>query len=480
MAKIKYSDSLLIGRNFEQKEMRNFLTTKQSELVAVFGRRRVGKTFLIKKVYDKEMTFHITGMHNVTRKLQLENFIQARNTFFPRSKKQPEPKTWMAAFAQLKELLQKPTRKKRVLFFDEFPWLASGSSEFMRVFDNFWNAWAVDHNLLVVICGSAASWMITNVINNAGGLHNRVTQRIHLKPFTLQETELLLQHNGVQMPRQNIIRLYMSMGGIPYYLKEVKRGQSAVEAINNAYFGRQAALHGEFDNLYKALFKSPEKHIAVIRALAGKWKGLTRWEIINKTKMTTGGGLSAILEELEMSDFIQSYEPYGRKERGKLYRLTDEYSLFYIHFIASNKNQSRYWLKKSNTPQAKAWSGYAFESLCMKHIDGIKKELGISGIHTSESAFIRRKDTTSPGCQIDLLIDRADNVINICEMKFYDGQYVLTSHDVKQLQQKRNVFQSTTKTRKQLLITLITTQGFYTNIHAHIADRQVTMDALFL
>lgn len=479
MAKIRKSKTELSGRDFEYKKMRDLLLTRQSELVAVFGRRRVGKTFLIKQVYEREMIFYITGMQDVNRKTQLENFAQARNRFFPRSKKMGTPKNWMQAFQQLKNILGKQSKKKRVLFFDEFPWLASGSNEFMRVFDNFWNAWAIDQNLLVVICGSAASWMITNVINNAGGLHNRVTQRIHLKPFTLRETEQFLQDNGVHMPRQAILQLYMSMGGIPYYLREVKRGQSAIEAINHSYFGKQAGLYGEFDNLYKALFKNYQKHVEVVRALAAKWKGLNRQEIIDRTKMATGGGLSTILEELETSDFIQSYLPYGKKERDKLYRLTDEYSLFYIHFIESNKNQEKYWLKKFNTPQAKAWKGYAFESLCMKHVEGIKKELGISGIHTSESSFMKRKDATTPGCQIDMLIDRADNCINICEMKFYEGQYVLTANDVKVLQQKRNIFQESTKTKKQLFITLITTQGLYNNAHAYIVDKQVKMDALF-
>jgi uncharacterized protein len=480
MAKLFNTQTALVGREEEHRRMRALLKSGQAELLAIVGRRRVGKTFLIKKVYEKEMAFYMSGIQDVDRHRQLANFTDARNQFFPESKKLAIPKTWQQAFTQLKQLLAKSARKKKVLFFDELPWLASGSSEFMKVFDNFWNTWASTQNVIVVICGSAASWMITNIINHKGGLHNRVTQRIWLKPFTLRETEHYFSQRAIAMPRHSIMQVYMAMGGIPYYLREVKKGESAAQAVNNAFFGRQAPLYGEFDNLYKALFKNYQKHIAVVRALASKWKGLTRHEIMKTARMNTGGGLSVILDELETSDFIQSYVPFGKKERDKLYRLTDEYSLFYLHFIEPHKNQGSFWIKNFNSPEAKAWSGYAFESLCMKHITGIKKELGISGIYTAEASFVKRKDNTTPGCQIDMLIDRADNAINICEMKFYNGAYTMTAADVKNLQQKRNVFQQVTGTRKQLFITLITTQGLYANPHAHIADQQVKMGALFL
>jgi len=459
--------------------MRKFLETNSSELLAVVGRRRVGKTFLIKKTYENEMAFHITGIQDVSRKIQLDNFVAARNSFFPKSIQFAKPKTWFEALVQLKELLGSRSKKKRVIFFDELPWLASGSKEFLKVFDNFWNSWAVDQNLVVVICGSSASWMITNIINNKGGLHNRVTQRIHLKPFTLQETEDYFLQQSITMPRYSIIQIYMAMGGIPYYLREVQKGDSASQSIDKAYFGKQAALYGEFENLYRALFKNHQKHVEVIKALASKWKGLTRQELIDATSMKTGGGLSTILDELESSDFIHSYLQYGKKERDKLYRLTDEYSLFYLRFIESNKNQTGYWLKNFKTPTATAWNGYAFESLCMKHVYGIKNGLGISGVYTQEASFLKRKDNTTTGCQIDVLIDRADNAINICEMKFYDGLYTIDAQEVRSLQQKRNVFQKSTGTRKQLFITIITTQGLYENENVHIADKQLDMNVLF-
>ncbi len=480
MAKVQKNAIALIGRDLERRRMKDLLETKESELLAVVGRRRVGKTFLIKKVYEQELVFHITGIQQVNRRTQLQNFVEARNKFFPKSKNIEIPKNWFEAFGQLKELLKKEQRKKRVLFFDELPWMATGSTEFLKTFDHFWNSWAVDQNVVVVICGSATSWMIANIIKDIGGLHNRVTQRIHLKPFTLRETEAYFAAKSIKLPRYSILQIYMTMGGIPYYLREVKRGESATQAIDRIFFGKQAALYGEFDNLYRALFANHEKYIAVIRALATQWKGLSRQEIIDATFFPTGGGLSAVLEELESSDFIHAYLPYEKKQRDKLYRLTDEYSLFYIRFIEPHKNQPSYWLKNYNTPAVKAWSGYAFESLCMKHVEGIKKSLGISGVYTQEASFVKRKDKTTAGCQIDMLIDRADNAINLCEMKFHNGPYTLTYDDVKILQQKRNVFQQVTATKKQLFITLITAQGLYPNKHTYVADKHLDMDTLFL
>ncbi len=478
MADIQKSFSV-IGRDFETQKMKGFLTSPESELVAIIGRRRVGKTFLTKKVYQNEMVFHITGMKDVTRSLQLDNFVEARNDFFPESKSFAKPSNWLKAFAQLKELMGKPKKKKRVLFFDELPWLASNSNEFLKVFDNFWNSWAINQNLIVVICGSSASWMITNIINDTGGLHNRITQNIHLYPFTLAQTEKYLLAKDINMPRQSLITLYMTTGGIPYYLNEIEKGNTAVQSVNKMYFGKKASLKNEFENLYKALFSNYEKHILVTRALASKWMGLTRTEIVVHTNMESGGAISSILNELETSGFIQSIRPFGKQQRETLYRLTDEYSLFYIHFIEVNKHIENFWIKKYNTPTVKSWQGYAFENICLKHIEGIKQSLGISGILTSESSFYKRKDTDSAGCQIDLLIDRADNAINICEMKFYDGAYTLTEENVKSLQQKRNIFQEKTKTKKQLFLTLISTDGVTENKYNMLIDKHLDSSSLF-
>ncbi len=478
MADLKIVNQL-VGRDFELNKMRGFMNQSESELLTVIGRRRVGKTFLIKHAYRDEIVFHITGLKDASSSLQLENFVEARNQFFVTGRLFEKPKNWLSAFSQLNQLLGKPKKKKRVLFFDELPWLASGSDSFLKAFDHFWNTWAIDQNLIIVICGSSASWMITNVINHKGGLHNRVTQKINLQPFTLHETEEYLLSRGINMPRKSLISLYMATGGVPYYLKEIQKGMTAVQAINDMYFGKKASLAGEFENLYRALFTNYEKHIKVIRALASKWAGLTRAEVVELTKIPTGGAISVILNELETSGFIQSIRPFGKQQRESLYRLTDEYSLFYLHFIEANYHTNDYWLKKYNTQTVKIWQGYAFENLCLKHIEGIKQTLGISGILTSESSFYKRKDESSQGCQIDLLIDRADNAINICEMKYYDGAYSLTDENIKELERKRNIFKDKTKTKKQLFLTLISVDGLTENKNNMLIDKHLEASALF-
>jgi uncharacterized protein len=473
-------NTTIVARKNEVARLRKLLTSKESELVAVLGRRRVGKTFLVKQVYAKEMLFKITGLEDAPKKEQLENFAIALSEAKGQKDIMAAPKTWVAAFQKLKEFIEENrTNEKKVIFFDELPWLASIRSGFIQAFDNFWNSWAVDKNLIVVICGSAATWMITNIIDSNGGLHNRVTKKIHLDPFTLTEVEKYFKSKAINLPRYEIASLYMALGGIPYYIKEVEKGDTAATAIDRICFGKKAHLYGEFNKLYKALFKNYEDHIAVVKALAKKHKGLSRNELLGITKLASGGGFSLILRELEESSFITSYKPFGKKERDTLYRLTDEYSLFYLDFIEKNSTNEGIWLKQYTSTSVKTWNGYVFESLCMKHIAPIKKMLGISGIYTEESSFFHSGNSIADGFQIDLLIDRNDNAINLCEMKFYNTEYVFTADNAKKLRQKKANFIALTNTKKQVITTLITTYGLTLNAHSSIVDNCLKLDALF-
>jgi uncharacterized protein len=479
MVNNKNTSTALIGRSNEIAQMRELLQSRQSELLAVLGRRRVGKTFLIKNVYRNELCFYLTGIENSNRSIQLGNFVAARNEYFPAKKKLESPKNWFEAFEQLKQLLGKAKAKKRVLFFDEFPWLAHHSKEFMAVFDHFWNTWAINQNIVVVICGSAASWIIKNVINQKGGLHNRVTAKIHLKPFTLLETELFLQYKGLNLPRVQVVQFYMVFGGIPFYLNEIRKNKSVVENINNCFFAANAQLGNEFNNLYKALFKNAHLHLKLVKVLASKWKGLTRKEIIKATKINSGGGLSTVLSELEQSDFIQSYIPIGKAERDRLYRLTDELSVFYIHFVQKNTAVNDYWVKQYKSPAALAWQGFAFESLCIRHIDAIKYALGISGIGTRQSSYVQHGTTQKPGFQIDLLIERDDRAINICEMKFYDGAYNISNADANSIRLKTDALRFAQRKQMQVFTTFITVAGISAGKNSYLVDQVITLDSLF-
>jgi uncharacterized protein len=469
----------LVGRKTEYDSMRELLNSRESELLAVIGRRRVGKTFLIKHTYAAEMVFQITGIQDSKRNVQLKNFIEARNEYFPKADLKKDPKTWFEAFTQLKQLLKSAPKSKRVVFFDELPWLAECSTEFLPAFDHFWNSWAVNQRIIVVICGSAASWMIKNIINDTGGLHNRVTARVYLDPFTLKETEYYLAERGVKMPRMSIMNIYMATGGIPYYLREIKKNHTELTAIDHLYFGAKAPLKGEFDNLYKSLFQKSERHVSVIKALAKKWKGLTRSEIAYASGLSSGGTLTEVLQELETSYFISSSQPYGKKERDTIYRLTDEYSMFYIKFIEQNELTKNYWLQMKKDSMMTAWQGFAFETLCMKHVDGVKKGLGISGINSSNHSFVKKADAYSDGCQIDLLIERADNALHICEIKYRNSISTLTKIDVQKMQVRKQALNEMYGHKKQIFTTFITTLGLKLNTHAYEINNTITLNNLF-
>ncbi len=472
----------LIGRKQEQAILREAFNAKEAEMVAVFGRRRVGKTYLVRSVFENQIDLEFTGVQNAPIQEQLKTFFFFIKQYANPSTALKQPKTWLDAFLQLITVLEtkKPFEKRKIIFFDELPWLATHRSGFLRAFGFFWNNWASKNNILIIICGSAASWMIQKVVKDKGGLHNRITKRIYLKPFSLTETETYFESRNVKLNRYQTVLIYMVMGGIPHYLKEVKKGRSAIQNMEAICFLDGGLLTNEFENLYPALFKNADNHIEVIRALATKWKGLTRSEIIKITKLSNGGGLTKVLNELNHSGFISAYYPFGKRKKDMLYRLTDEYSLFYINFIEKQKrNIEGLWQALSQTQKFKSWSGYAFESLCLKHISQIKEALRIGGIYAEPSSFIFKGDDTYEGTQIDLLIDRNDQVINLCEIKFYSEEFTITKAYAKQLRNKKSIFKGVSQTKKHIFLTMITTFGLKENQYSQEIDNSLTMDVLF-
>ena len=466
----------LIGRQKEIKKLQRYVASKKSEFVAIYGRRRVGKTYLVREVFEGQFAFQMTGLNNVNMKDQLSQFHAALVQHSPQDTAIKPAKTWLNAFLQLIELLEsKKTIGKKIIFLDELPWLDTHKSKFLSAVEYFWNSWAsARRDILLIVCGSAASWMIKNLLNNKGGLHNRTTARIKLEPFSLAETEAFLRYKNIFFDKYQIILLYMVLGGIPYYLDNVEPGLSAMQNINALCFERNAILRSEYDNLYASLFKRAERHKAVVEALAKKKKGLTRSEITTMTKLSNGGGLTRILSELEESTFIRHYQPFGKTERDALYQLIDPYSLFYLNFIRnSSPDDEHFWVNIHDTPTYKAWNGYAFEMVCLHHIPQIKKALGISGIQTSVASWYNE------AAQIDLLIDRKDQVINLCEMKFSIHPYVITKKYADNLRNKIGTFKAATNTQKTVFLTLITTYGLVQNQYAYLAQNKLSMEALF-
>jgi len=473
---------LLIGRIAERKILEEVLESPSSELLAIFGRRRVGKTFLIRSFFKKQLIFELSGVHNANATEQLLNFSRAMAEALGSRLAPATPKNWTEAFWQLKEFAT-PILKKRkaVIFIDEFPWLSSHKSGFLSAFEYFWNQWASQQpNLIVAICGSAATWMIKKVVNSKGGLHNRLTRKIRLLPFTLHETELYLKKNNIYLDRYQILNVFMVMGGVPHYLKELKKGESAIQAIDRLCFTKDGLLSTEFVNLYRSLFEAADRHIAVVKALADKPSGLTRNEIIAACNLKSGGTTSILLEELVESGFITPYLPLHKNANKSIYKLSDEYSLFYLKFIEHSRSTGAgTWLKKSSTSSWKSWSGYAFEGICMKHLSNIKQALGIAGVFTETSAW-RDAPKTGNGTQIDLLLDRQDNVISVCEMKFSNTEFAIDKTYAAELQYKLDAFRRESKTKKTLFLAMVTTHGIKSNMYATgLVQNEVTMDDLF-
>ena len=468
----------IVGRKEEQIVLNQLLESNRPEFLAVYGRRRVGKTFLIRQVFSGQIAFQMTGIARANTSQQLGNFFAVIKELDKGIEQENLPKNWFEAFGILKNYLQRLNAPKKVVFFDELPWIDTPRSNFLSALEHFWNSWASDRpDIVLVVCGSAASWMINKVINNRGGLYNRVTQRIRLLPFTLRETESFLRSGKVTLDRYQILQLYMVVGGIPFYLSEIRQGMSAFQEIDRLAFSPNGFLTTEYSNLYRSLFNHADRHIAIVETLAGKPQGLSREGIVQSSGMKDGGTLTTVLRELEESGFLNKSYPFGKKIKDSIYRLSDQYSLFYLKFI---KDQHRAgagsWLSRIDSPAWRAWSGYAYESICLQHIGAIKKALGVSGVYTEESSWIDKNRSV----QIDLLIDRRDHVINLCEVKFTQHPFVLTKPYKEELEKKIFTFKEETQTRKSVFPTLITTFGLKDGVHSlGFIQNVVTMDDLF-
>lgn len=467
----------LIGRKVEVKRLRSFLKSHKSEFVAVYGRRRVGKTFLIRKAFNNEFSFQLTGLANVSMKQQLSQFHATLFKHASRLNWEPQAATdWFIAFRQLAEYLEKlPKEEKKLIFLDELPWLDTRNSKFISGLEHFWNSWAsARDDIVLIVCGSAASWMLKHLIKNRGGLHNRITDRIKLNPFTLEETETFLQSKNAIYNRYQTLLLYMAFGGIPFYLDFIKAEKSAMQNINDLCFHPDAPFRLEYESLYASLFNKHQRHIAIIEALAKKGKGLTRNDLLSQTKLSDGGGFTRILKELEESNFIRRYKNFGKKQNEGLYQLVDLFSLFYLKFIKNtDEDDHEFWLNTIETPTFFTWSGYAFEMVCLHHVPQIKKALGITGVQTSVSNW------HSQEAQIDLVIDRKDQTINLCEMKFSVNPFLIDKKYSANLKNKIGSFRQVTNTQKALFLTLITTYGLTENKYSDTVRNNLTMDILF-
>lgn len=472
---------MLIGRKLEKEELLATLESEESQFVAVYGRRRVGKTFLVRETFSNQFAFYHTGLAKGTLNDQLAEFQESlRQAGMKRPRR---AKTWIEAFHQLSELLSSMNGvTKKVIFIDELPWMDTPKSNLLSALEHFWNGWAsARKDIVLIICGSATAWVQKKILNNYGGLHNRVTIKMRLMPFSLAECEQYVESQGMAFSRKELMLGYMAMGGIPYYWSLLKKKWSLDQNIDNLFFKYDAPLRNEYEALYASLFKYPEPYMKVVVALGKERRGMLREEILKNTKLSDNQSFATILRDLEQCGFIRKYMAPGKKTRGAFFQLIDNYTLFYLNFVKEDKgNDEHFWTNSIDTSIRNAWCGLAFERLCLWHIPQIKAALGIQGVVSSVYSWRTEASETHKGAQVDLLIDRRDNVINLCEMKYSDDVYALDAEEEEKLRNRKTAFQQDTNTRKSIHTTLVTTYGMHKNAHSGIVQSVVTMNELLM
>ena len=479
----------IIGREQEIEKLENYISSRKSEFIAIYGRRRVGKTFLVKELFENRFAFRVTGKDNVTTKEQLTSFSFALNDQLGI---ETDVTNWPEAFRLLQKALEKMTDGTKIIFFDELPWFDTYASNFISALEHFWNDWAFYRSdIKLIACGSATTWMLNQVINSRGGLHNRITHNILLSPFKLHEVEEYFKSQGFYYERPEIIECYMALGGVAYYLSLFENNKSVAQNIQQLCFTRGGELTEEFERLFNSLFKKADNHLAIVTALKNKGKGMTRLDLLDATGLANNGRFSQILKELEQCDFIRSYTPFGKSKKDMMYQLIDPFCLFYFKFM-HNKGDflDNHWIKMQTTAEYESWCGHAFEIVCLHHINEIVKALGIDGSINTPCSWSYRPATKvlandeadedlKHGTQIDLLIDRSDRSISICEMKYCNGEYEISKAYDAHLAHRLKVFKKVTKTTKTLIPTFVTPHGLYNNMYARKINRQVTGNDLF-
>ena len=475
----------MIGREREKKELLDLYDSNRCELVAVYGRRRVGKTYLVEEVFGNDFTFRHAGLSPVDHekkgflKAQLEQFYFSLLKHGMKAKKKPS--SWMEAFYYLECFLEEhDDGNRQLLFIDELPWLDTPRSGFLTAFEGFWNNWGCRRkNLMLIVCGSASSWILDNLINNHGGLYNRITYEIKLSPFNLNECEKFYLDQGLDMSRYDMVTSYMVLGGIPYYMGYFKRQNSLAQNIDLLFFDSNAKLRDEYNRLFDSIFDRPEIMKSIVRTLSTRRIGLKRSELLKKLKMKEGEVFSKCLNALVTSDFVLKYIPFGEKANECYYKLIDPFCLFWLHFVeGKNINDTGFWQKNLTSQPVVTWQGLAFENICFNHVPQIKKALGILGVMANYSAW-HIKDQKNGGVQIDMLLSRNDHIINMCEMKFYGGDYTVESNDYKSILKRKEALLEQTDKKTAVHSTLITTFGLEQNKYSSVFTNIITLNDLF-
>lgn len=478
--------SNIIGRKEEINKLAQFLNSSKSEFIAIYGRRRVGKSYLVEEVYKDKIAFRAIGAfikdkdERTYKQIQLDHFYESLiDSGMPEDAQRPT--NWREAFRLLKKYLEGLRTKRRVVFLDELPWLAGPqSSEMITELGYFWNSWADrQRNIVLVVCGSATSWMLDNVIRDYGGLHGRLTGTIRLLPFTLNECELYYKKHGFHLSRYEMAVSYMAFGGIPYYLDRMDREKNLSENIDDFFF-KDDKIHQEFKDVYTGLYATSERYVDVVKTLGTKFYGMTRRELADAIGIELGGTFSKILDNLHESGITREYPRYGKERVETVYQLKDFFSLFYMHFIHGKGTGAGNWRTIQRTPTFYTWAGNTFEMLCIEHLEQIKEALRIATI--SRNYCWSGKGPNGSAAQIDLVLEwKGERTDYLCEMKFSEHEFVIDKQYENELANKIDAFlvsKQHTKTHSVQLV-MVTTEGVQRGVHSKDVNQQVTLDDLF-
>ena len=477
----------MVGRKKEIQELNDLYSSGNAEFVAIYGRRRVGKTYLVDQTFEGRITFRHTGLSPIENRKTDDGLLRSQLRSFHESMLRQGleadhcPKDWMEAFFMLSMALQKiDDGSRQLIFLDELPWMDTPRSFFITALENFWNGWACHRpNFMLIVCGSANSWIMNKLVNNHGGLYGRLTYQIKLSPFTLGECEEYFKSRNIDLTRYDIVQSYMILGGIPYYMGYMKRQLSLAQNIDNMFFIKGAQLRDEYNRLFSSVFDNPDRVKEVVAFLSRRNAGYTRDEIAAYLEISNGGTLSVILSALVASDFVIKYVPFGLSKRKVHYKLVDQFCLFYLKFVEGHDSLSEgFWLQNLSSQNIVTWRGLAFENVCFNHISQIKNALGISGVKTTQSAWSKRGDDEE-GAQIDLLISRADNIVNLCEIKFYNDLFTVDGDYYRVMMRRQSLLEPYLKRGMGIHNTLITTFGLFRNKYSGVFTNVVTLDELF-
>lgn len=477
---------MIIGRKRELESLEKCFSSKEAQFVTVYGRRRVGKTFLIREFFKGKRCyfFHATGIQGGNMAAQLEKFSHALSKTFHGGARMAVPRNWSEALQALQYEIER-VEGKVVIFLDELPWMATRRSRLLQEIDYYWNnIWAGMSTIILVLCGSSSSWIVRKIIKGKGGFYKRTTLKLPIQPFSLSETREFLRHKKIRLNEKNIVSLYMSLGGVPYYLNLVESQKTSQKNIQRLFFDDNSPLMDEFNTLFDSLFYTPGPYKDIVREIAHHQEGLTWSEIEAKVGSSSrGGSLTDRLENLCFSGYLTKYRQW-RDSGEDFYKVTDEFCLFYLRWVEPHEGgtfDSDYWLYQASKPAYYSWSGYAFESVCRKHIHKILRALDIrSGAPMNPWRHASRSWSDDDGAQVDLVVEQLDGAITLIEIKYTDKIFSIDKRYAQDLERKIRVFHDTTGVKEEIFLAMVSANGVRKNVYAkELLSGVATLEDLF-